>query len=99
MSDDTTSAADISGVGSTDLLGDEALALGRWLAQAYREMDECRYAAIVLPADECKDHMIMRCPVIQGTRNQMALRRFADGEADKDALARAFAKLKASPNA
>ena len=53
MSDDTTSAADISGVGSTDLLGDEALALGRWLAQAYREMDECRYAAIALRADEC----------------------------------------------
>lgn len=82
-----------------NLLGDEALALARWLAHAYQELDECRYAAIALSAEQCKDHMIMRCPVIQGTGNQMALARFASGTVDKDALARAFAKLKASPNA
>lgn len=51
--------------------------LCRFLAASYCELDELRYTTARLPADQISDFLIGKWPVIQGTANQMNIKRIS----------------------
>ena len=88
-------ATDVPG-GSDGLSREEALALAQWLARVVQDMDDCRGTAMSLPAEQCKHHLIMHFPILQGLRNQMALADFSRKAVDEPSLRGAVTKLLAA---
>jgi len=51
----------------------ECADLIRFLCGLWYDIDKLRYEAAALPEEEIKDFLIMKWPVVQGTRNQINL--------------------------
>jgi len=69
---------------------DDLIELVKLLAGSVTEMSEARGDAIALDPEECKEAMIMKFPIIQGTRNRMNLKAIGERGYDKEAAAREF---------
>ena len=72
---------------------EEAKDLIRFLASAYLELDDLRYKAIALPDNEIKDFIIMHWPVIQGTRNQFAIKMIGKQQRNGTNVAKAIKEM------
>jgi len=72
------------------------LALVRFLAKYQKDLNDLRNQCISMTPEECKDALIMRWPVIQGTANQLALKRIGEMDYDTKLVAEAVALLRAN---
>lgn len=70
--------------------------LCRLLAKLYCELDELRYQTARLPADEIADAMLFKWPVLQGTRNQLNIKRISEQPYDESKLQSGVAALLAA---
>lgn len=70
--------------------GKKYLALVRFLAKYQDDLNDLREQCMGMTPEECKDALIMRWPVIQGTSNQIALKRIGDQEYDIKLVAKAL---------
>ena len=53
-----------------------------FLAKCWAESEDVRMAAMSLPPDECKEFLIMKWPMVQGTSNQIKLKRISEMQYD-----------------
>lgn len=60
--------------------------LCRFLAKLYCELDALRYSTAKLPPEQIAEHMLFRWPVLQGTRNQISIKRISEQPYDQEAL-------------
>jgi hypothetical protein len=67
-------------------LADGIADLCRFLAKLYCELDELRYPTAKLPPEQIAEHMLFRWPVLQGTRNQISIKRISEQPYDQEAL-------------
>jgi len=72
------------------------LALVRFLARYQKDLNDPRNQCIDMTPEECKDALIMQWPVIQGTANQLALKRIGEMDYDTKLVAEAVALLRAN---
>lgn len=75
----------------------EVLDLLRWLAGLCMLQQDKRWEALALSAEECKDFVSMRWPIVQGTRNQSALREIGRQPVSEGNLGKAVEWLLANP--
>lgn len=71
----------------------DLLALVRSLAKYQEGLNDLRGRCMSMTPEECKDAIIMQWPVIQGTANQMALKRIGEQRYDRKASWRAIMAL------
>lgn len=74
----------------------QLLALVRFLAKYQSDLNELRDRCIGMTPEDCKDALIMRWPVIQGTENQIALKRIGELNYDTKLVAKAVNALRAN---
>ena len=72
------------------------LALVRFLAKYQDDLNDLRNQCIGMTPEECKDALIMRWPVVQGTANQIALKRIGELAYDTKLVAEAVNALRAN---
>jgi hypothetical protein len=70
--------------------------LCRFLAKIYCELDELRYSTAKLPAEQIPDCLICKWTVVQGTRNQLNLKRISEQPYDAENLHAAITHLLAA---
>jgi len=75
---------------------DGLIDLCRFLAAAYCELDELRYSTAKLPPDEIADTLIGKWPVIQGTGNQIKIKRISEQPYDAAKLQSGLAAMLAA---
>jgi len=71
------------------------LALVRFLAKYQADLNDLRDQCMGMTPEECKDALIMRWPVIQGTATQIALKRIGEQAYDTKLVAEAVNALRA----
>jgi hypothetical protein len=72
------------------------LALVRFLARYQADLNELRDLCMGMTPEECKESLIMKWPVIQGTANQIALKRIGELDYDTKLVAEAVHALRAN---
>ncbi|MCW8021899.1 hypothetical protein [Pseudomonas aeruginosa] len=75
---------------------DGASDLCRFLAKLYCELDGLRYSTAKLPAEQIADALIFKCPVLQGARNQLNIKRISEQPYDESKLHSAIAAMLAA---
>ncbi|HEJ5021017.1 TPA: hypothetical protein SL662_004953 [Pseudomonas aeruginosa] len=75
---------------------DGAADLCRFLAKLYCELDGLRYSTAKLPAEQIADALIFKWPVLQGTRNQLNIKRISEQPYDESKLHSAIAAMLAA---
>lgn len=70
--------------------------LCRFLAKLYCELDGLRYSTAKLPPEEIADALICKWPVLQGTRNQLNIKRISEQSYDESKLHAAIAAMLAA---
>jgi hypothetical protein len=61
----------------------ELLALVCFLAKLHTDLDALRWRIVKMTSEECQEALIMEWPEIQGTRNQMDLKKIGEIEFDR----------------
>lgn len=72
----------------------DLIQLACWLSSLVTKLADCRHQAIALPAEECKDYLIMQFPVVPGHQLQQAIRQIGEQPTDRESLQRAIDYLK-----
>lgn len=84
----TENKTDSPEVDSSDLL-----ALVVFLAKHHDELEALRYSLYAMTPEECKDAVVMKWPIVQGTRNQINLKRIGEMDYDSKAVGRAVTAI------
>jgi len=72
------------------------LALVRFLAKYQSDLNALRDRCMSMTPEDCKDAIIMQWPVIQGTANQIALKRIGELDYDIELVAKAVNAMRAN---
>lgn len=83
-------------VGQAGQVPDGVLDLCRFLAKLYCELDGLRYSTAKLPPEEIADALICKWPVLQGTLNQLNIKRISEQPYDESNLQTGVAALLAA---
>lgn len=64
--------------------------LVRFLAHAHMEWESLRLKALALPPEECKEFLSLKFPVMQGTRNRIALAKIGEQDCNMENVGKAI---------
>jgi hypothetical protein len=73
----------------------DLMQLACWLSQIVTEQADRRHEAIALLPEQCKEHLMMTFPIVQGYALQQKLRELGEQPTDPEALRRALTILQA----